>query len=342
MSMSSPFQISTRTALMPSRPRRRAALAAVAIALLALPASQAIAATDLRASEQDLLHGRADQAISGLRSTLRQEPGNAPAHLLLCRTYLSALHGPEAATECQAALQSGLSNDSAAQDWAGRAFGMQAEHAGPIAGLKLAGQVRTAFQTAYKLNPRNAAAANDLGEFYIAAPFIVGGGVDKASSLADSIQPSLPEVAHRLRALLAEKRGDLGTAEREFTAATQVNQASGAFVDLACFYVRQKQNSKGLVAARRAIAQDRQLDANVVDAASTLGDVQQTGQAIQVLRSYLEHGTQSDQAPTFRVHTLIGEFLLRQGDKPAARQEFQQALALAADYAPAKKGLGAL
>lgn len=304
--------------------------------------SYAIAFADLHASEQDLLQGRADQAIAGLRSALGREPGNAPAHLLLCRTYLSELRGAEAAAECQTALKGGLAQDSAAQDWAGRAFGMQAEHAGPISGLKLAGQVRNAFQTAYRLNPRNPAAANDLGEYYINAPFIVGGGVDKASALADNVQANLPEVAHRLRALIAEKRNDVTTAEREFQAATQVAQSPGTFVDLACFYVRQKQTDKGLAAARRAVAQDRDLDANVVDAASTLGDVHQTAQAVDVLRGYLARGHQSDQAPAFRVHTMLGELLARQGDTSTARSEFQQALALAAEYGPAKKGLGSL
>jgi len=297
---------------------------------------------DLRAAEQDLLQGRADQAVAGLRSAVDREPGNAAAHLLLCRSFLAEQRGSEAADQCRLALQTGLAGNSEAQDWAGRAFGMQAEHAGPIAGLKLAGQVRTAFQTAFNLNRRNPAAANDLGEFFIAAPFLVGGGTDKATALADSIQPTLPEIAHRLRALLAEKRGDTAGAEREFLSAVQVADAPGALVDLACFYVRKNMPEKATVAARRAIAQDRDLDANVVDAASTLNDVHQTAEAMQILRAYLEHGRQSDQAPAFRVHVLLGQMLAAQGDRPGARRQFQVALSLASGYAPAQKGLGSL
>ena len=152
----------------------------------------------------------------------------------------------------------------------------------------------------------------------------------------------MPEIAHRLRALTAEKRGDPGSAEREFIAATNVAHSPGALVDLSIFYVRQNQPDKGAAAARRAVALDRDLDANIVDAASSLGDAHQTAQAIPVLRGYLEHGRQSDQAPAFRVHTILGEMLAAQGDRVNARKEFQQALALAADYAPAQKGLGSL
>ena len=204
MKIFSPVWAAIMHALARLRSPRNAALLLVLVFSCAT-GSHATALTDLHMQEQDLLQGRADRAIAGLQSTLGHEPGNASAHLLLCRTFLSELRGSEAAAECEAALKSGLAQDSNAQDWAGRAFGMQAEHAGPIAGLKLAGQVRNAFQTAFRLNPRNPAAANDLGEFYIDAPFIVGGGVDKAAALADSIQPALPEVAHRLRALIAEK-----------------------------------------------------------------------------------------------------------------------------------------
>lgn len=327
----------------PQRRRRTRRLRTFgSLLLLGASLCQAHASIDLRTSEQDVLQGRADRAIAGLRSTVTSEPANAAAHLLLCRVYLSEQHGLEAAQECQLALKTGLGQNSDAQDWAGRAFGMEAEHAGPIAGLKLAGQVRNAFQAAYHLNPRNPAAANDLGEYYINAPFIVGGGVDKASALADSIQATLPEIAHRLRGLIAEKHGDITTAEREFVAAAAVSNAPGALVDLSCFYVRQKLPAKGADAARRAIAQDHQVDANTVDAASSLSDAHQTAQAIPVLRTYLARGQQSDQAPAFRVHTMLGEMLASQGDRANARREFQQALALAAGYAPAQKGLGSL
>lgn len=314
----------------------------LAFAVASLTFAAPARADDLRPAEQDLLQGHADQSIAALRTTVAHNPGNAQAHLLLCRAWLSEQRGTEAAEECQAALDSGLAHDASAQDWAGRAFGMRAEHAGPIAGLKLAGQVRTAFHTAYELDRRNPAAANDLGEFYVNAPFIVGGGVDKALALADEIQSSLPEIAHRLRALAAEKRGDTGTAEREFIAATQVAQAAGAFVDLGCFYVRQHMTDKAVAAARRAVAVDRTFDANVVDAAGSLTDVNQTSQATQILRGYLDRGQKSDQAPAFRVHTMLGDILVREGNRDDARKEFQTALSLASSYAPARKGLGSL
>ncbi len=289
-----------------------------------------------------MLQGRADSAIAELQAAVSHDNGNGPAHLLLCRAFLSELDAADAADQCRLALGNGLAQDSAAQDWAGRAFGLRAQHAGPIAGLKLAGEVRSAFQASFRLNNRNPAGANDLGEFYLNAPFIIGGGLDKASALADSLGSTLPAISHRLRALVAEKRGDNATAEREFLAATQVAQSPGAWVDLANFYVRAHTPGKAIAAAQRAVALDRALDANIVDAAMALNDAHAGTEAAEVLRRYLDHGQQSDQAPAFRVHTLLGEILAAQGDKAGARREFQAALNLASGYAPARKDMAAL
>ena len=327
----------------PSRARslpRRTVLAL----LLACASSVSVSARaeDIRTAEQDLLQGRADRAIAALQAVTASNPGNGPAHLLLCRAFLSKLKGSEAADECRSALKAGLANDSAAQDWAGRSFGAEAEHAGPISGLKLAGQVRNAFQTAYVLNRRNAAAANDLGEYFVNAPAIVGGGADKASRLADEIMPALPEIAHRLRALVAERRGDTAQTEQEFLLSTQVAQSPGAYVDLANFYVRQHAMDKAVAAAARSIALNRVVDANVVDAAGALNDANQPSLALQALQAYLDHGRQSDQAPAFRGHTMMGDILVAQGNRVEARRQFQAALALASDYSPARKGLGSL
>ena len=60
------------------------------------------------------------------------------------------------------------------------------------------------------------------------------------------------------------------------------------------------------------------------------------------LRAYLSHGTYSDQAPVFRVHTQLGDWLARGGQREAARAEYTVALSLASGYAPARKGLASL
>ncbi|MGI4831162.1 MAG: tetratricopeptide repeat protein [Janthinobacterium lividum] len=301
-----------------------------------------ISSRPLAGMEKALLDGRADAAAAGLQPILSANPSNGFAHLLLCRVWLSEGLATQAVEECQAALANGLERDSTAQDWTGRALGAQAQHAGLLKGMKLAFGVRNAFEAAVNLNPTSEAACVDLGEYYTSAPAIVGGGSEKALALAARIQNSLPAVAHRIRAMNAEKEKDFSTAEQEFRDEVAASRNPGTLVDLAAFYGRRHQDGMAIAAARETLAADREHDATVVEAAGVLGDAHQGQLAAAAMRDYLAHGDRSDIAPAFRVHTMLGTFLASSGEKDAARAQYEQALALASHYAPAQKGLGAL
>lgn len=319
---------------------RDAVLTLGAIALLAVPCNSR--AADLASATDALLNGNSNAAVAQLKQVLSTDPSNGHAHLLLCRAYYAQSLAAPAASECTAALRT-LANDSTAQDWAGRAYGMQASSAGPIAGLRLAFKVRNAFEAAVRLNPLNGDAVNDLGEYYVDAPSIVGGGFDKAALLADRSAAELPQNAHRTRAMSAEKQKDYTTAEREFRAATAVANKPNAWADLGAFYSRRSQNDRAVEALHRAIALDRTHDATLVDAAMTLTELNREPRlAERALRDYLASRSKSDAAPAFRVHVTLAKLLRNQGNTADAKIELGRSLDLAADYAPARKELAAL
>jgi tetratricopeptide (TPR) repeat protein len=220
---------------------------------------------------------------------------------------------------------------------------MQAEGAGPIAGLRLALKVRNAFETAVRLNPRNGSAVNDLSEYYIDAPSIVGGGFDKAAALADRSETELPQNAHRTRAMSAEKQKDFGTAEREFRAGTAVANRPDAWADLGAFYSRRSRPDDAANALRHAIALDHAHDATLVDAATTLTEINREPRlAERALRDYLASPSRTDAAPVFQVHVTLARLLRDQGNTAAAKIELEHSLELASSYAPARKELAAL
>jgi tetratricopeptide (TPR) repeat protein len=220
---------------------------------------------------------------------------------------------------------------------------MQAESAGPIAGLRLAFKVRNAFEAAVRINPLNGDAVNDLSEYYIDAPSIVGGGFDKAALLADRSQSQLPQNAHRMRALAAEKQKDYGTAEREFRAAAAVANQPNAWADLGAFYSRRTQPSKAVEALRRAIALDHVHDAALVDAATTLNEINREPRlAESALRDYLASHARSDAAPAFKVHVQLAKLLRDAGNTAEAKIELEHSLQLASGYVPARKELAAI
>jgi tetratricopeptide (TPR) repeat protein len=294
-------------------------------------------------AERVLILGHADDAVKILNQLVAANQKDAAAHLLLCRAFYAEELTDQAVNQCEAALTNGLSNDSRAQDWMGRAYGKKADQSGPLTGLKLAHKVKDAFEAAVRLDPKSVDAVDDLGAYYVQAPGIVGGGLDRARALVAQVNGQLPERAQRLRGLIAEKQKDYGTAERELrgVAEESANRPDG-WLDLAAYYLRSKDHEKALVAVRKGIAVNKMRDPSLYLAATILNQMHREPKlAEQALRSYLESDAMDDSAPAFKAHYELGQVLATTGDRAGAKSEYEAALALASNYAPARKALQA-
>lgn len=286
-----------------------------------------------------LQQGRVDEAHIALQEILATQPDDAQAHQLLCRVYYAQEMADQAIHECELAASNDPGN-SDTQMWLGRAYGMKASHANAITAFGLARKVHYAFERAVQLDATNVPAMNDLGEFYVDAPAIVGGGLDKGRALADRIQPRFAPQAHRLLALIASENKDMATAESEFKKAALTGRSVDAYMDLGQFYQRQNQPDKALEALQTGIQADHRKDAALVDAASILTAMNQSPQlAENLLREYLSSPAKSDDAPAFKVHIQLGDLLAHRGDVAAAHREYAAAAALASNYPPARKSL---
>jgi predicted Zn-dependent protease len=286
-----------------------------------------------------LQQGRVDEARTALQGVLAAQPGNAYAHQLLCRVYYAQEMADAAIQECELAASQNP-GDSNTQMWLGRAYGMKASHARPLTAFALARKVHYSFERAVQLDPQNIQAMSDLGEFYVDAPAIVGGGLDKGRALASQMQPRFPSQSHRLLALIASEDKDTATAEAEFKKAVLAGRTAAAYIDLGQFYQRQNQPDKALQALKTGIDLDRRKDSSLVDAASILTAMNQSPQlAEDLLREYLSSSAQSDDAPAFKVRIQLGDLLAHQGDATSAHREYATAAALASNYAPARKSL---
>jgi tetratricopeptide (TPR) repeat protein len=231
--------------------------------------------------------------------------------------------------ECELAA-SNAPNDSDTQMWLGRAYGLKAYSANPFSAFSLAKKVCAAFERAVQLDPGNVHAASDLGEFYVAAPSIVGGGLDKARKLAEQIKPRSESRSHRLLAEIAAKKKDTATEEGEYKAAAAAGKTPEAYIDLGQFYADHNQPDKAVAALQSGIEANRSRGAG------------RSGDAVLVerlLREYLSSPAKSDGAPAFKVHVQLGDLLLKRGDSAGAHREYAAALALASNYAPARKAM---
>lgn len=284
-----------------------------------------------------MLEGRADDATRMLRAQVAVNGGNARAHLLLCRVLLAEELADGAVAECDNAAAE-APGSSETQLWLGRACGAKASAANPLMAFPLARRVRSAFARAVELDPSNGPAMSDLGQFYVQAPAIVGGGAEKARALAARMMAGQPARAHRLLAQLAEKTGDARTAEAEFR---DVGGSPEALVDLAQFLANHGRPDDALAAVRAAMA-DRTHGPEMVDAAQILiaanlaRDV-----AVNLMRQYLASPAKTDAAPAFRVHVLLGDALAGAGDSRGAAAEYAAARRLASGYKAAQRTPGA-
>ena len=302
--------------------------------LLASPFAQA---QDLATARQSLMQGRIDDATAQLQAIVTASPKDAVAQGLLCRAFYAQDMPDPAIHHCEAAVAL-TPGSSEFHMWLGRAYGQKAEHSGMFSGMSLAKKVHNAFERAVQLNPSNFEAASDLGEYYVAAPSLVGGGLDKAEKLAAQIMPKSPARAHRLLALVAEKNKNTAKAEAEYKAAAEAGHTPEALVDLGRFYVHQGKLDLAVNTIEAAIAADTRRGPALVDAGAVLNEAhRQPREAEQALRNYLTSPNKSDAAPAFKVHLQLGHMLSFRGDKTEAREEFAAALALAKNYGPAQK-----
>ncbi|MHB1022490.1 MAG: tetratricopeptide repeat protein [Acidobacteriaceae bacterium] len=320
-------------------PIGRSITASVAGVLLCCAVSAPLLAANTESDAYTALEqGRADEAISLLKPLIAANANNSEAHNLLCRVYYSEGNLDAAVRECQTAVDQSP-NSSTYHLWLARALGDKADHASIFSAFGMAKQVARNFELAVKLDPNNVDALTDLGEFYLEAPGIVGGGVDKAQQVASQLEGKNASRAHWLKARLAEHNKDFSTAEAEYKKAIEAgSNVPEAWVNLAGFYRKQNKFDAAEEAVRNAIKADSKHDAVLVDAASVLQRMNREPElAIHALQLYLDSPNKSESAPAFRVHVTLGKLLRQKGDIAGAQKEFAAALALAHDYVPAKK-----
>lgn len=285
------------------------------------------------AGERALLEGRADEAVRMLRTAMSANGNDARAHLLLCRVYLSEESTDQAVAECEAAATL-APRSSDAELWLGRAIGAKASAVNALYAFQLARRVRAAFERAVELDPSNGPAMSDLGQFYVEAPSVVGGGLDKARALAARMR-TMPARMHRLLAQVSEKASDLASAEAEYRSA---GASPEALVDLAQFFANHGRTDEAVATVRAAVAADQSHGPATVDAAMLLKQVKRSPDvAIAWLRQYLESPARTDAAPAFQVHVALGDLLTAIGDIRGARAEYAAARSLASGYGPARK-----
>jgi predicted Zn-dependent protease len=284
--------------------------------------------------------GEADRALELLKVLPEPTNNSSEAHNLRCRVLFTLEQFEPAKNECEQAVNLDPQN-SMYHLWLGRALGEFADRANFLSAYNLAKRARAEFEQAAQLDPRNAEALADLGEFYSSAPGVVGGGTEKAAGVAAQLDRVDPARAHELRGAIARQNDDMATAERELKAAVAAS-AHPAFqwMRLASFYRKAKRHAdmesaveSGWTAAQR----DPHSGVALFNGASVLIKANRNpALAIKLLETYLAAPTATEEAPAFAAHVWLARLKAQTGDTEGARRERAQALALAQEYKPAR------
>ncbi|MEK6396497.1 MAG: hypothetical protein V4734_00290, partial [Terriglobus sp.] len=140
----------------------------------------------------DAHNGRVDSAIAAIGNAK-----SADAQYLLCSLYESIEQRDHAIQACAAAASAEPNNSTYALELA-RTYGDKADHSGAFTGMRMVGRIRGNFEHAVQLDPSNVEALSDLGQFYVEAPGIAGGGTDKARDIVEKLKPLSAARSHRL------------------------------------------------------------------------------------------------------------------------------------------------
>jgi tetratricopeptide (TPR) repeat protein len=305
--------------------------AALLVAAYAEPATPSVAAANAA-----LQAGAADQALVLLNSL----PSSAETHNLRCRVYFALERWDAAENECEEAVR--LDGASAVNHlWLGRALGEEASRASFISAFSEAKRSRAEFEAAVRLDPDNAEAMADLGEFYSSAPGVVGGGEDKARGVVEQLDRVDPARAYELRGRIAESRKDYGIAESEYKKAVEVSHHPAfQWMTLGSFYRKRERAAEAeaaVVNGAKAAQKDRTAGVALFNGASVLTrSGRNLALAAKMLEDYLSGPVKTEEAPAFAAHVRLAHILAQLGDKDGARKQREEALALAHDYKPAR------
>lgn len=282
-----------------------------------------------------------DQAKATL--TPLAKAGDADAMLYLGRIAIEQSDGDSAVSWIEQAIKKNDRSSSYYQ-WLGTAYSIKATSAGPLGAMGVASSLKHAMERAVELDSANIEARVNLLQFYLQAPAMMGGGVDKAREQATAIMARDPYQGRLQNASIAENQKDTLDAEVLLRdAAATFPDSSAPATQLAIHYL----NAKRYDDSFRVLEDRLRRSPNDGAALYQLGRVGAvSGKGLdraqwaldQFLKMPHKRGTPSIAA----AHWRRGMILEAKGDRTKAKAEYEAALRLDPKLAGAKASLDKL
>jgi tetratricopeptide (TPR) repeat protein len=286
----------------------------------------------------DLDAGKYAEVVSVLQQQIARNPGDAQATLWLARSFLDLGDYGQAVTFAERAAQ--LSPDcTESHFWLARAYGMKAD---TTRSFLLARKARLEYQTAVQLDPDNLAARRDLMEFYVQAPWILGGSREKAWEQVQAIASRDSTEGNLARAIYWRDLNKPELAAENYRKVLQARpQQAEAYFQIADFYEADQKPAE-VEAAVRAVSSIVPHDPRLkyYSAVANIMKRQDLSGAEQDLKAYLAGTPRRDDFPAHAAaYDWLGQIYEIQGKAQQAISQYRSALKLNPDNQTARDAL---
>lgn len=278
------------------------------------------------------------ETVSVLKREVDKNPNDAQATLWLARSFLELAEYDQAVTYAEHAVR--LSPDcSESHYWLARSYAMKADTA---RSFLLARKARMEYQVAARLDPDNLDARRDLMEFYLQAPWILGGSKEKAWDQVEAIALRNPTEGDLARAIYWRDLNEPALASKEFQKVLEAKpQRAEAYFQVADFYEADGKPAE-VEAVVRAVSPIAPRDPrlNYYSAVASVMRHEDLSKAEQNLKEYLAKTPPRDDFPSHaEARNWLGRIHEIRGEKRRAVDEYRSALSLSPDNQSARDAL---
>ena len=277
-------------------------------------------------------------AVGTLSAALTGSPHDARLFHWRSRCYLELDDYPNAMSDAERAVAERPDN-SEYRRWLGRAYGGAAEQA---RSFSLARKVRFAFEQAVQTDPSNLAARRDLFEFYLQAPWIIGGGSGKALKQVEAIADLDALAGHLAHAAYSVHEKRLAEAKADYECVLDLRPGRiDPYLEVADFYQARGDVSKFASVVEQAVRVDPgNARLPYYKGVALVLANQNLPEADRFFRTYLATSPQRSDLPSHAAaHEWLGRLNQLQGNTMAAADEYRAALAIDPDRKPVREAL---
>lgn len=198
-------------------------------------------------------------------------------------------------------------SNSAYYHWLGRAYGRRAETGNPFIAPAYASKARQNFERAVVLDPKNQEALNDLFDYYLQAPGFLGGGLNKASEVAQRIAQLDAAEGHYAMAQLADQKKQFDAAEEQLRRALELAPRQvGRVLDLAKYLSKRGRVQESEAAFEQAAKMAPNSPKVLFERAHTyVKEKRNLAQARELLQKYLKAKLTPDDPPRSQAEELL-------------------------------------